>query len=532
MKSRRLAVILAGMILVSGITGSIRMLRANSPSNASVAPAVEKAAAVTAKIDRFWASQWQAQKIQPGARAADAEWLRRIYLDLIGRIPSVFEARQFLEDARKDKRQRLIEQLLHEPRHVVHFTNVWREAWLPETNANQNNQALRASFEAWLQSQIRKNVPYDQMVRTLITFRAPAGNARQVGELIPVPDGATPQAFYQANENKPENLAGTTARIFLGVKLECAQCHNHPTADWKKEQFWEYAAFFAGPPQGGVPAKIRIPSTDKSVEARFLDGSTPQPKDMNNPRSTLADWMTAPANKYFARAAVNRLWSYFFGTGLMEPVDSLSDDGDHKELLDELARDFAEHGFDIQFLIRAIVNSGVYQLSSVAGQSKPEAEAHFARMAVRGLSPEQLFDSLVEATRYREPLPPNQRRGARTLSARAEFLAQFTNQHEKRTEIQTSILQALALMNGKFTADATSLIHSETLAAVIDAPFMDSAGRVQTLFLATLSRLPDAGEKARLVQYVDRGGPSGSSRQALADIFWALLNSSEFFLNH
>jgi hypothetical protein len=347
---------------------------------------------------------------------------------------------------------------------------------------------------------------------------------------MPSADGTTPQAFYQANENKPENLGASTSRIFLGVKLECAQCHHHPFADWKKEQFWEYAAFFAGPPQGGAPGKIKIPSTDTFVNARFLDGSFPQAKDMTNPRTTLADWMTAPTNKYFARAVVNRLWSHFFGTGLMEPVDNLSDDGENKELLDELARDFTEHGFDLKFLIGALVNSKAYQLSSGSGQAGPDAESHWARMPVRGLSPEQLFDSLREATGYQEPLAANQRRGSR--SARAEFLAQFTNQHEKRTEMQTSILQALALMNSKFTADATSVSRSETLAAVIDAPFLDSAGRIETLFLATLSRPPDGEERTRLLSYVGKGGPSGNSKQALADVFWALLNSSEFFLNH
>ncbi|HEV3203668.1 MAG TPA: DUF1549 and DUF1553 domain-containing protein [Gemmataceae bacterium] len=524
------ALLFLGMALVLGIEKAPKLLMASeadvSPSGRPVGDARREAA----KIDRFLAQRWADQKILPVAPAGDAEWLRRIYLDLIGRIPSVSEVRDFLEDPRKDKRQRLVDRLLHSLDYVRHFTNVWREAWLPESNALLENPGIKSSFEAWLHGQLLKNAPYDQMVRTLITFRAPGANSRKVQDGMPSADGTTPQAFYQANENKPENLGASTSRIFLGVKLECAQCHHHPFADWKKEQFWEYAAFFAGPPQGGAPGKIKIPSTDTFVNARFLDGSFPQAKDMTNPRTTLADWMTAPTNKYFARAVVNRLWSHFFGTGLMEPVDNLSDDGENKELLDELARDFTEHGFDLKFLIGALVNSKAYQLSSGSGQAGPDAESHWARMPVRGLSPEQLFDSLREATGYQEPLAANQRRGSR--SARAEFLAQFTNQHEKRTEMQTSILQALALMNSKFTADATSVSRSETLAAVIDAPFLDSAGRIETLFLATLSRPPDGEERTRLLSYVGKGGPSGNSKQALADVFWALLNSSEFFLNH
>jgi Protein of unknown function (DUF1553)/Protein of unknown function (DUF1549) len=335
--------------------------------------------------------------------------------------------------------------------------------------------------------------------------------------------------------------------MFLGIKLECAQCHDHPFAKWTRQQFWEYAAFFSGiqPGQqgnffaGGQDRpdlrQLKIAGTDKVVQARFLDGTEPEWRAGSNTRVTLADWMTRADNPFFARAAANRLWSHFFGIGLTEPVDEPADDNppSHPELLDDLARQLAEHQFDIKFLIRAILTSKAYQLTSAGGDPGQDDPRLFARMAIKGLTPEQLFDSLAQATGYREP--------PRSLDPRAflfngntprgDFLSKFASQG-KRTEHQTSILQALALMNGRFVGDATSLERSEVLAAVIDAPFLDTAQRIEALYLASLTRKPTTGETARMLRYVEGGGAKKDPKTALADVFWVLLNSSEFLLNH
>jgi hypothetical protein len=218
----------------------------------------------------------------------------------------------------------------------------------------------------------------------------------------------------------------------------------------------------------------------------------------------------------------------------------------HPELLDELAREFAAHDFDLKFLIRAITSSKAYQLTS-AGRGEVEAQ-HFARMPLRGLTPEQLYDSVATATGFRENspgLPPGVIAVGRNGSARDEFLTRFANQSEKATEVQTSILQALSLMNGRLVAAATDLKGSETLAAVLDSPFMDTRARVEALYLAALSRKPKPKELDRLVKYVESGGAAAdeappatdSEREArynsaLSDVFWALLNSGEFYLNH
>jgi hypothetical protein len=250
--------------------------------------------------------------------------------------------------------------------------------------------------------------------------------------------------------------------------------------------------------------------------------------------------MTAPNNPYFARSAVNRLWAYFFGTGLVDPVDEMVG-GDHHpshpELLDLLAHEFAAHRFDVKFLIRAITASRAYQLSS-AGTHPNEGPARelFARMPLRGLTAEQIFDSVAAATGYRDSGGGDDffsgiLGGKR--SARSEFLTRFANQ-ERATEAQTSILQALSLMNGKVVAAATSLEKSETLAAIAETPFITPEERIETLYLATLSRKPQAKEVKRAVQFIHDAGKrgKGSEKEALADVFWALLNSPEFIVNH
>jgi hypothetical protein len=517
----------------------------STPQKSAAPEAGSTVAAVAARIDQLIAAHWAERGVKPAPLADDAEFMRRAYLDLTGRIPRVSAVRAFLEGQSPDRRRRLVERLLESPGYVEHFSNVWRTVLLSE--AVQRNQGEAASIQAWLKVQIRTNAPYDQMVREILTAPTPFGTA---GPGAPAPvrgNGLAPTAFYQANEFKAENLASATSRIFLGVRLECAQCHDHPFASWKKTNFWEYAAFFAGvTPRRGVtgfapgqeplvkPRSIRMPGTDKFVEARFLSGQPPRWKPAIDSRVTLAQWVTAADNPYFARTAVNRIWAHFFGTGLNDPVDEEPNEANpvsHPDLLAELTREFIAHKYDVPFLIRAITASRTYQLTSTVTDPTQNEPRTFAHMAVKGLTAEQLFASLAEATGYREGTVNPQAGGFRPVSTRAEFLAKFASQ-DRPTEARTSILQALSLMNGRFIADSTSVERSTTLAAVADAPFLDTAGRIEVLYLATLTRPPRPEEAGRLIAYVNSGGPRRDERAALADVFWALLNSPEFILNH
>lgn len=503
--------------------------------------------ALAKQIDQKLAAAWGAD-MKPALGAADAEFFRRVHLDLAGRIPSVTEVRDFLEDDRPDKRRIWVDRILagdaddssYRDAHVNHFANVWRAALLAQTN----QQALfqQPALEQWLRQRLKSGAGYDQLVRELLTQTTTGnpGNAFTVAG----PGDASPVAFFQANEFRPENLAGSTARLFLGVSLECAQCHNHPFAEWTREQFWEYAAFFTDVPQNGRPVQpaqpagrlqrgeIKIMGTEKVVKAKFLNGAEPKWEGAGT-RPTLVDWMTAPENPYFARAAVNRMWTYFFGTALVGQSETGRDEGpkSHAELLDELARSFAAHKFDTKFLIRAITTSDAYQRTSAVSHPTHKSARLFARMPLRGLTPEQLFDSLAVATEYQESAgtadPFIAVRGG-TGSQRAQFLAKFPGQ-EERTEYQTSILQALYLMNNEFIAERTSVKSNRTL-ATLATQRTSTARKIESLYLVTLSRKPRPEESERFVKFVDAG--AGDPGKALGDVFWVLLNSPEFLLNH
>jgi hypothetical protein len=534
------------MIRHSFLTAVASALLCAAPALAAPADSARDAKALAAAIDRLIAERWAREQVAPATAADDAEFLRRVSLDLAGRIPSVAEIRAFLADKSPDKRARVIERLLDGPAYISHFSNTWQALLVPETDPN--NFRLRVfmpPFQAWVRRQFTDNVPYDKMVRELLTTPL-SGDGQQMfnrmrtGERI----DPSPLAFYVSKETKPEELAAATSRLFLGVKLECAQCHNHPFAKWTRQQFWETAAFFAGMKQDANNffgnfsemtdrREIAIPNTNQVVQASFLDGTEPRWKYKVGPRVTLADWMTSKQNPFFAKAAANRIWSLFFGIGIVDPVDDLGDEKaepSHPELLDELGRQFAAHDFDIKFLIRAITLSKTYQLTSAQTDASQTDLRLFTRMPVKGMTGEQLFDSVSSATGYREGRGPDDPFVFRGNTPRSEFVTKFSSQ-DKPTEATTSILQALALMNGRL-GDATSVERSVTLAGVAEAPFLDTGGRVETLFLATVSRPPTAAEKERLVKYIEAGGPRKDSKKALADVFWALLNSSEFILNH
>jgi hypothetical protein len=526
------------------------------------APAEESAGsndttAATAKIDELLARSWSRAGVEPAGQSDDAEFLRRVCLDLGGCIPTVNRVRAFLDDRRPDKRRRVVEELLNSPAYVNHFARVWRALLVPEASASQQSRFLSWPMEDWLRTKLRENTPYDKMVRELIAVPY-APNTSIYGN----GGKPSPVAYLVAKELKPENLAAGTARIFLGIKLECAQCHNHPFAAWKRDEFWSLAAFFGGMDrrQGTDPSlavneevdgkQLTIPGTERVVQAVFPDGTQPAWKPKESSRAVLAAWMTKADNPYFTRAVANRMWAHFFGSGLTDPVDEIvggQNKPSHPELLDELARQFAKNQFDLKFLIRAITSSRAYQFTSVSSHMSQDDPQQFARMAVRGLTADQLFDSLSEATGFREEESAVMARfsiGDRG-SVRGSFLTRFASVAEKSTDVQTSILQALTLMNGTLVSDATSLERSGTLAAILDAPFFDTRERVETLYLATLSRKPRPAEESRTRQFLDAAleSPDGEGaatkperekryKHALADVLWALLNSGEFYLNH
>ena len=466
--------------------------------------------------------------------ADDAEFLRRASLDLNGRIPRAADVYEFLFDRDADKRIKLINRLLLEPRFAVHFSNLWRAELLPEATTNQQAAELTRGFENWLVQRIRGGVRYDQLVRELITVPLPkTGDPAE--PVLRDPQRPNPLAFLAAKDSKPENIAAAVTRAFLGIRLECAQCHDHPFAKWSQQQFWSQAAFFAGIEKraNGLLAplteetdrhEIASPRGGEIIRAAFLVGSSPQWQLATSPRATYADWLTSPENPFFARAAVNRLWGQLFGIGIVDPVDDFHDNNppSDPELLDELAAAFVGSGFDLDFMFRSICQTNAYQRTSARTHASQDETHLAARMTVKALTGEQLFDSFVMATGHRDT-------GERG-NARQQFLTRFALAGPI-SEPETSVQQALTIMNGRVVAQAADPEQSPALIAITQTPPLTTAMKVEAMYVTTLSRLPTAVESHRLRSYISAASPDRENER-LADIFWMLLNSVEFRVNH
>lgn len=489
-------------------------------------PAEDCADRLAAVIDRRIAAGWQSNQALPAPLADDPEFLRRTYLNIAGRIPSVNETLEFLDDTSPTKRRELVERLLESPGYLSNFTSLWCDAIIPEANnaADPFNQRSGdiAQFETWLRGRLERNSGFDRIAREVISGA------------LELPSEGNTTAFLRLKESKPENLAAGTARAFLGLRLECAQCHHHPFARWRRDDFWKFAAFFGGVQTGGADSpgrSIRIPELDQEVAAAYLDGTSPDFKANANPRVALAQRVTARENSDFAKATVNRLWGHFFGMGLVDPVDDFDErnPASHPELLDELAQEFIAQNYNQKFLIRAIVRSRPYQLTSRRTHSSQEDPRLFARMIVKGLTSDQLFDSLIWATGIGEAQQSMQ--GVFQVDGqRQKFRELFGQQPSAPGEVQTSILQALLMLNGNYVDQATAPDRGRTLSAIIEAPFFNDEQRLETLFLAVLARPPRPAETVRLLKYLE--SQATDRKQALGDVYWALLNSSEFLLNH
>ena len=511
-----------------------------------LSPATDDAVRVANRIDQMIVAGHIKERVVAAPLTSDSAFLRRVSLDIVGRIPQVSEARKFLGESSPEKRAAAVERLLDSPGYVNHFTSMWLALLMPEASNDFQRRGMQIGVHTWLRQHFADNTPYDKIVRELIAL--PMGQNNGMGNLGGNYYGnsqSSPMAFYIAKSGKPEELAASVSRLFLGVRLECAQCHDHPFGKWKREEFWSQASFFAGLKgnmQGDVfygpltevsdRRELTIPNTDRVAQARFLDGKSPKWKFKVSARTSLADWMTAKDNPFFAKALVNRMWAHFFGIGLVDPIDDLVDDNhaSHPEVLDLLVKEFVAHDFDLKFLIRAITLSRTYQVSS-AGDATSQAEPRvYTRMQVRGLTGEQLYDSLVMASGIRD-ITNFQQRIYNFGTPRGIFLDRFADQ-EKRTEYYTSIPQALTMMNNQIILDATHPDRGETLGAVTSSTFMTTASKIETLYLAALSRKPTPTEAAKFARYVERDKSLASQKKALSDVFWALLNSTEFKFNH
>lgn len=470
------------------------------------APAVkESPAELAAWIDGKLDASWKAKKLAPREVASDEVFLRRAYLELTGSIPSVAEARDFLESTSASKREQLIRTLLDDKRYAEHTARQWARTLAPAGNS-------RGGLEMYLRGEFRRNAPFNEMARSMLTDGSSGPRNPRNPEAMA--GGGT--GFAVAVGGTPERIAEAVGRGMLGVRLGCAQCHNHPFAAWTQEDFWGLAAFFS-------PTGERIVATDggKQYQSKFLDGTAPKLAG-KAPREVLADWLVADS-KFFAANVVNRVWQDLCGTGLVstvDDIDTLSADA-RKEILDELAAKFAASGFNVRWLVEGICLSKAYQRASGASGNAA------AQRPVRTLTPDQVFASLDQSLGLKKgrAFSPRYTAEGTTLMAQLESARAATP-----TDFRGGIPQALLLMNGALVTQATALEDSMTLRAVVDAPFLKDTEKLDTLFLAAYSRLPRAEERERLMKVIRAKPDADAQKQAYSNIFWALLNSPEFVL--
>ncbi|MDE2667780.1 MAG: DUF1553 domain-containing protein [Acidobacteriota bacterium] len=491
----------------------------------------------------------------PSELSGDAEFLRRVCLDLTGTLPPPRRTREFLTSSDPAKREKLVDTILQTPEFVDYWTYRLSQLFRVALFENGINLQWTEAYWEWIRGHVAANTPYDRMARERIAaigYSAPSRHFLPNGEV-----------------RYPQNKMAEEVRVFMGRRLDCAECHNHPFEAWSQDQFWGLAAFFGRmnlvggrgeevgtvifeDPTGqevdlfvkGRSRKVLHPRTREEVFPAFLNGSLLPETDWADPRVKLAQWITA--HPYFAEAAVNRIWSYFFGRGIVEPVDDFraANPPTHPRLLAALAKDFREHDHDLRRMIRTIVGSRTYQLSSRPNRTNREDRTHYSHALPRALDAEVLFDAIATVTgvplileqeSYGDGegrLPP----GTRAINVKLPdvFRSRILDNYgkaprsmlpEKRP--RPNLSRALHSLAG-----TTFTEHLAREGGIIDR-LMDGGGSdreiIEELYLRALVRLPGEEEREQLEAMVGR---HPSRRRALEDLLWGLLNSPEFYHNH
>lgn len=475
--------------------------------------------------------------IVPSKLASDEEFLRRVSIDLIGLPPTPEETLAFLADKRdaRIKRTEKIDRLMARPEYLSHWAVKWGD--LLQVNRTKLGDKGIWAFRDWIKESLEENRPYDRMVRELVTAKGSTFH--------------NPPANFLRFTRDPKVAMETTTQLFLGVRMVCAQCHDHPFEQWTQNQYYNLSAFFLTVGiKNGIDSdeeivfdkredtEIHHPKDGRVMPAKFLfngEKYAPGEKDI---RELLADWLTARDNPLFAKAMANRMWSYFFARGIIEPVDDIraSNPASNPALLDALTKDFLASGYDLRKLMRTIVTSRTYQLSFESNDWNATDETNFSHALPRRLTAEELYDAIYIAAGTRpkiKELPEGSlaqdfpdtnidRGGFLDLFGRPE--RQTSCECERRSDV--SLVQALNLLNGATIADA--IADPEGRIAKLLVAGADDRKLVTELYLAALSRQPTAGELDFAQTYLRKGGARAERAQ---DLLWALLNSNAFLFN-
>jgi hypothetical protein len=526
-------------------------------------PTIEQVARINSLIE----STWEQQHVTPSKAADEGEWCRRLYLDLLGRIPRVDELREFTSDRSPAKREALVDRLLSDERYTEDFARNWTTIWtnllIGRTGGNAPNSMIsRPGMQKYLRDAFARNKPYDKFAFELIT--ATGTTAPGTAQF----NGAANFLIDKVNDENGAQATAATSRLFLGLQVQCTQCHNHPFNDWKQQKYWELNAFFrqtralrnsaaTGGPLGpelidqdfagesGNPQEADIffelrNGLIKVAFPVFVDG---QPVSRRsgylaevNRRRELGEYVVA--SPYLAQAMVNRTWGHFLGYGFTKPVDDL---GPHKppshpELLDYLAYEFRGSQYDFRQLVKWIVLSRPYALSSKPNGTNADDDPllghvpRFSRFYLRQMQAEQLYESLLVATQAERFAGSFEEREAQKNRWLQQFVRTFgTDEGDESTSFNGTIPQVLMMFNGELVRQATG--GSQTLIDwVVNDPQTSSREKVDYIFLAGLARRASSEEWNLANRLVAARG--GNVADAMKDLWWIVLNSNEFIFNH
>jgi len=496
-----------------------------------------------------------ASKTPPSEPTGDDEFLRRAYLDLLGKLPAPGAVRQFSQSRDRDKRAKLIDALLAHPDHAEHWARYWRDVIEYRSPVENDRNIDYSLFTRWLAGQFAANKRWDRIATEIITA---GGRTDEKGATV----------FAQAEDLQPVEMAGEVSRIFLGVQIQCAQCHDHPSDPWKRQQFHEFAAFFAGVKkkvvekrEKGKPAIFEVyaapnaryampdlkdPAKKVAISPRFFLGDEPPLGDQVRGDARLelaAKYVTSPDNPWFAKAFINRTWYALMGEGFFNPIDDLGPTRtpNSPEILELLTDQWQRSGYDIRWLFRTIMNTQAYQRQSRSSNTAA-GRTPFASNVPSRLRADQIFDALVHALNLdqvpaAQPKEAKAKVGAETKKAamrsadpadppgRLQVLHTFgVDPSTPNDDVVGTIPQALYLMNGPIIAKQTQARPGTMLGELV-ATATNERAAVDALYLKVLARHPNAKEMATCIHHVAN---VGDHREAFEDILWSLINSTEF----
>ncbi len=484
-------------------------------------------------IDQLVHARLKKLNIVPSEISDDAEFLRRSYIGIIGTLPTAEEAQRFLDSANPAKRRHLVDALLERPEYSDYWALKWADLLRVDRRALGHKQAY--TYYDWIYQNLADNKPLDKFVREILTLTGRTEHAPQV-------------SFYRV-VGDPNKLASTVSQVFLGVRIECAQCHHHPFDRWSQTDYYGMTAFFhqvkrRGTPRGEVMVpegnpEASHPRTGAKIYAHALGETMPTESLSGDQRQTLADWMTSPDNPWFARNAANRLWAHLMGHGLVEPVDDFRDTNppSNPELLTALANHLVENDYDIKDLIREITASATYQRTSRPNSTNEEDEQNYSRALLKRLDAEVLFDAVCQVTGLDEKFRgvPYGGRAIELWDSEVDhyFLKLFGRPTRKTTcqcerSTQPTVGQVLHLLNSPEIHNKLS--HEAGQIAHLTDKHPGDTELIESIYLTFLARRPLSNEQAVALDYFNT--TDNGRRAAAEDLAWSLMNSLEFMFNH